>query len=131
VLFIIYFKISYTVLIPWSFLFFFSHQKQQKIDFFFEAKMSEYIKIIFFSYKFSFMLTTVGLLFLFITVNNKNMQYIIKLYRKYIYILTISAASIITPPDMTSQLILSSLIIFTFELINYTALVYRKFKVTN
>ena len=46
-LFIIYFEINYKLLIPWSFLFFFNHQKQQKIDFFSKQKWMNILVFLF------------------------------------------------------------------------------------
>ena len=126
VLFLVFLKINYSILIPWSFFFFFFHQKQQKIDFFFEAKMNEYVEIIFFSYKLSFVLSIVCLFLLLLLVNNTNFRHLNRLYRKYFYIIIVSIASIITPPDVISQLIISFVMIFIFEIVNYTALVHIK-----
>lgn len=125
-LFIVYFKINYNLLIPWSFLFFFNHQKQQKIDFFFEAKMDEYIGIFFFAYKLSVLSAVVCILLLSSLINNNKLKYLAKLYRKYFYILIITIASIVTPPDIVSQIILSFIIIIIFEIINYIAIIYIK-----
>ena len=124
ILFVIYFEISYKLLIPWSFFFFFNHHKQHKIDFFFEAKMNEYIKMYIYIYKLSCVLSIMCMLLIsFLIKSNADLKYLTKCYRKHFYILIVVTASIITPPEIISQLTISLVMIIIFEVVNYTVLI--------
>lgn len=125
ILFIIYFKTCYSLMIPWSFFFFFTHNNLQKIDLFFEAKMNEYLQIVFSAYEISIICSILCVLFSALVMRN-NLKYITTQYRKYLYMIILSVASIITPPDVFSQIIITVMAISIFEIINYITYIYIK-----
>ena len=127
ILFLIYFKISYSLLIPWSFSFFFTHNDHQKIDLFFEAKMNEYLKIVFSAYEISLICAIICTLFYAFLIK-KNLRYITTYYRKYIYVSILSISSIVTPPDVVSQLILTIITVIIFEFVIYTTFIYLRLR---
>ena len=127
ILFLVYFKIGYSLLIPWSFSFFFTHNDHQKIDLFFEAKMNEYIKFFLSAYEISLICAVICTLFYAFLIK-ENLKYITTNYRKYIYISILFMSSIVTPPDVVSQIILTIISVTIFEFINYTTFIYLRLR---
>ena len=125
-LFLVYFKVCYSILIPWSFSFFFTHNNHQKIDLFFEARMNEYLKIVLSAYEISLIYAIICVLFYSFLM--KNIKYLITNYRKYLYITVLLISSVITPPDVVSQLIITIITVGIFEVINYTTFVYVRLR---
>lgn len=129
--FFFFVKVSYKFVIPGSFFVFFEFQKQQKVNFFFEAKMNEYTKLILFSYKLSMYLTIILLSLTYVQLLSENAPRLLQHYRKYIIVLIIVLSSIMTPPDVLSQLTISSVMIVLFEIINYCNMLFGKFTKKN
>lgn len=121
--------VSYKIILPWSWDFFLNYQTTQKINFFFEAKFIEYMKLIYTLYKLTIILTIINIIFIcFLIVLKQNIYYFLRKYRKIIYLLITIISSIITPPDVISQVLLSLSIIMIFEFIIYTFIQIRLYR---
>ena len=126
-------KISYKILIPATTTFFFSFQNyatSQSMPFYFEAKIYDYLTFffeIYFSCFYSFQLCTI--LFLLANYASKNLRFL-KSVRRIFYLFFLTLSTIITPPDIFSQLFVffSFLIIFeAFIFINIVVNTLKKF----
>lgn len=101
------------ILIPFGWSFFLSFQSHQK--FYFEARISEYFNfytnIYFLALTYCQLFT---LLFVFLTDIKHNYVYI-KKYRKLYYYLFLVFSTMVTPPDLFSQLFTTLLLIVLYE----------------
>jgi len=108
------------LLLPLSWQFFISFQESlndQTIKLYFEAKINEYLNFyISLYYICNFNCQVFTILIFFLEYINANLQ-IIRQIRKMFYFIFILFATIITPPDMLSQILLSLSIIVIFELL--------------
>jgi len=123
-----YLIMCYKILIPWSWDFFLEYPANQKINFYFEAKFNEYIKLLIIIYKIVIMLTFINLSLIFFLTIKKNIDSFLKKRRKYIYIFIIIVSSLITPPDILSQIFTSIFCIIIFEQYIYVLYLYTKYK---
>ena len=87
--------------------------------------MNEYLQIVFSAYEISIICSILCVLFSALVMRN-NLKYITTQYRKYLYMIILSVASIITPPDVFSQIIITVMAISIFEIINYITYIYIK-----
>ena len=84
----------------------------------FEAKLNEYIDLIFDLYLYCFILTQILSFFIYFLIYlGKNNLRIISFSRKYVYVILIIFSSIITPPDIISQVIISIPLILCYEIL--------------
>ena len=108
------------LLLPLSWQFFISFQESlndQTIKFYFEAKINEYLSFyISLYYICNFNCQVFTVLIFFLDYINANLQ-IIRRIRKVFYFVFIIFATITTPPDILSQILLSLSIIVLFELL--------------
>jgi sec-independent protein translocase protein TatC len=121
--------VCYTYLIPASWYFFLSFQQngtpQQPILFFFEAKLVDFIKyfikfynLCFFNCQFVICLT--------ILLNRYTKTHTqIKIFRKNFYLIFLLFSTIITPPEVLSQVVITFCLITIYEIITF--LNYLKF----
>lgn len=103
------------ILIPFGWSFFLSFQSQQ--GFYFEARISEYFK--FYSSVYTLCLVycqSFTLLFLFLNDIRRNKFYI-KKYRKLYYYTFLIFSTVLTPPDLISQLFTTFLMISIYEIV--------------
>ena len=116
---LLYFFISmlYNCILPKSWEFFISYQKliNNNIKIFFEAHLYNYVNFCITLYK----IILINSQFIFILVSYVNFH---KLYRKFIktirkkiYLVIIIISTIVTPPDILSQLIISTWTILVYE----------------
>ena len=109
-----------TIILPACWNFFLSFQKtiaNNSINLHFEAKINEYLKFyinLYFMCSLSCQMFMVIILFL---IYIKGDLKLIKKFRKIFYLLFVIFATIITPPDVTSQLILSISMICLYEVL--------------
>ena len=83
----------------------------------FEAKLNEYLNFYFkFYYICILYFQTFLLLILFISYMQNQLK-IIKYFRRFLYYIFILVSTLLTPPDVFSQIILSSSIIFSYEIL--------------
>jgi len=132
-LFLIYYAI-----LPLSWEFFMSIQKSlndAQLSFFFEAKLNEYLALVASIFKICLLNTLLISVLFFITYKSIHLNSFMKKQRKYFYFVFFILASIITPPDLISQLTIGSLSVIVFELYTYVLFVLmhskNSFKVTN
>lgn len=102
------------VAIPFGWNFFLSFQSQQ--SFYFEARISEYLKFYnntYFVCLIYYQILTA--LFVFLTDIKQNYSYI-KKYRKFYYYLFLIISTLITPPDLISQISTTISLILIYEI---------------
>lgn len=105
---------------PFFFNFFFNFQNLcsiKTINIYFENKLEEYINLYF---KIWFLLLIINqfLIFFFITIKFiKNKTNFIKQSKKLCYLIFITFSTIITPPDIFSQLLFFSVFILLLEIL--------------
>ena len=106
------------ILFPLSLNFFLSFQLFsiiKSLHLHFEAKLSEYLNFyIMFYYICTFYCQLFGILVFFFDYINTNIK-LVKYFRKSFYYLFIFFSTLITPPDVISQVALSTCLIFIFE----------------
>ena len=112
--------LSSYIIIPFSWNFFLSFQSQQ--GFYFEARISEYFDF----YNNAYILCLIycqlfTFLFLFLAEIQHNYFYI-KKYRKLYYYMFLIFATLMTPPDLISQIVTTFLVITIYEIILLFAL---------
>lgn len=85
------------------------------IELFFEAKLSDYISVL----KTTINLSFLTLLFLFVSfiLINTVKNYKLKVIRKLFYFFFVITATLITPPEVTLQILLSCFLICCYELL--------------
>jgi len=109
-----------TIILPACWNFFLSFQKtvaNNSVNLYFEAKINEYVKIYFnLYYTCNFSCQLFMMLILFLIYIKGNLK-LIKKFRKIFYFLFVIFATIITPPDVTTQLILSSSMMGIYEVL--------------
>lgn len=121
-LWIITLLLIYNIVLPFSWKFFLSFQNNinetNNFSFFFEAKLDEYI--LFVITTFNICIFNLACIYCILTVLNTKSGLLknLKLYRKIIYFILFLLASIVTPPDIISQIFLGTLSIFLFEFYN-------------
>jgi sec-independent protein translocase protein TatC len=102
----------------WNFFFHFQQiLSNEQLNLYFEAKLSEYLK---FFITLSHVSTLISQVFTIIFLYIKNMtNYLkfIKKNKKLIFFIFILLATIITPPEVFSQLIVGSFIVICYEII--------------
>jgi sec-independent protein translocase protein TatC len=107
------------IIIPITWNFFLSFSNNNYTQFFFEAKIIEYFEMI---YNLYYITSVIILVFVSICYYTIKYRKIINNKRKYIYLFLFTLASIITPPDVSSQLLLGTLFIVMFETLSIIVL---------
>lgn len=103
----------------WFFFFQYSKNENMNFNFFLEIKLEEYL---YFNYNiFKICLIISQILTLLYYWVKKNISFIItcKYTRKRIYILLFSISTLVTPPDVISQIIVGGVFIIVYELFIY------------
>ena len=111
-------------IIPLSWSFFLSFQTidnhLQPITFFFEARIFEYFSYFtdfYYTCTFNFQILAISIFFI---SNLSNKIETVKTFRKLFYFIFIIFATLITPPDIFSQIVLSSILISIYETLLFT-----------
>jgi len=108
----------YYLILPISWNFFFNFQEIifiNQLNVYFESKLSEYLNFFNNLIKISNLLCQIFTL-TFIYINHiKNYLKVIKNYKKLIFFLLFVLITLITPPDIFSQLLLGSIILLIYE----------------
>jgi len=123
---------KYILTIIWNFFFFFENKITTEIQFFFEAKLINYFNflnnIIYLCYLIS--LSILGILIIISKINN--LKCFLKKQRKNLYFIIFIIITIIMPPDILNQIILSLTIIIVMETTFYINILSKNFiKVAN
>jgi len=118
------------VIIPVSWDFFLSYQKTDSMTFFFEAKIIEYFNY-FTNLYYACFLNCQVLAVITLLLNNysKNMNNIRK-FRKLFYIVFVIFSTLTTPPDIISQILMSTSLITFYEILLFLNILKIN-KVTN
>lgn len=112
----------YWLILPISWNFFLKLQdsiNNSHINFFFEAKLNEYLIYIASIFNICLLNTLIMSVLFGLIHNTSNLKNFILNKRKGIYLLFFIIASIITPPDIISQIFLGSISILLFEIYIY------------
>ena len=116
----LFFFIFHSILLPFSWNFFLSFQNfavGEPIALYFEAKMNEYLNFYLeFYYICRFYCQIIVFLIFFFYLIKNNFQVLKKIRKVFYYIFVIISTSL-TPPDIFSQIVLSILLISSYELI--------------
>lgn len=118
----------YYIIIPLSWNFFFNFQEiifSNQLNVYFESKLSEYLIFFINLHKISNISCQILTCILIYINQTKNYLKIIKKYKKIIYFFFFFLTTLITPPDIFSQIILSNIIIITYELFIIATLYYN------
>lgn len=123
IFFVVAILMSYIFIIPLSWNFFLSFQYKVKntiwSHFFFEAKISEFFNFVNQTYticvlSFQFLgLTLLGINSIFFKIKRKKK---LKVFRKLCYFSFFLFATVVTPPDVVSQIIMSLFLILIYEI---------------
>ena len=121
---LITFTLFYFFIIPLSFKFFYFFQQSindsQPINFFFEAKLNEYINYIYYLTLFCIVISiTISIILYTIILNSESIKIYTKKNRKKIYFIFWLLVTLVTPPEVMSQLLLGTIIILIFEIYVY------------
>lgn len=122
------------ILLPTSFNFFLSFQNFMQfisLNLHFEAKLEEYINFYLFFYCICvfYCQLFIFLIFFFDYINFNLI--LIKRFKKTLYCFFLCFSTIITPPDVTSQILFTFIIIFFYEIIIYVNLFINNIKNIN
>ena len=117
----------YYFILPYSWNFFLSFQNNDSSNLFnlyLEAKLLEYLDLFFLCFFFCKINSQLlFFIFLFFYFNN-NLKFF-KIYRKFLYVIFFFISSLITPPDIISQLFLGTLTILLYELLTFTIILIK------
>jgi sec-independent protein translocase protein TatC len=112
----------YYIMLPFSWTFFLSYQStsffEKNTQIFFEAKIQEYVSFI---YELYYICLTINI-FIYILVYTIQKY---KLSKKYIYLIIFTFSTIITPPDVYSQIMTSCFLIVILELYTYITILTK------
>ena len=131
---IVSFFLFYKILIPFSWNFFLTFQQNgtsyQPISLFFEAKLFDFLNYFIKFYSLCFFSCQFLIVLIFFLNNFVNKKKQIKTFRKIFYLIFLLFSTIITPPDIFSQIFITFYLILIYEIITF--LNYLKFNlVTN
>jgi sec-independent protein translocase protein TatC len=109
----------YHVIVPLSWNFFFNFQEivfNDQLNVYFESKLSEYLTFYKNLLKISNLLCQIfTCIFIFIS-HIKNYLKIVKKYKKFLFFFLFLIATLITPPDMFSQILLGGILLIIYEI---------------
>jgi len=108
---------SYVFKLCLEFFINFQNSNDNSLSFFFEAKFNEYFNFFLLFYKMClfFYLVIVCILLIFEIYNKKTLKKTRKFFHFFIFLI----ATLLTPPDIISQLCFSIIFIFIFEILLY------------
>ena len=106
---------NYLLMLCWDFFVSFQISNESSLNFFFEAKFNEYFNFYTTFYKVClfFLILIICILIFFELYNTKK----IKKTRKFFHFFFVLLATMLTPPDIISQLWFSSILILVFEIL--------------
>jgi sec-independent protein translocase protein TatC len=113
------------IILPACWNFFLSFQKtitSNTVNLYFEAKINEYIKFYINLYYMCNLNCQMFMIIILFLIYIKSDLRLIKKFRKIFYLTFIVFATIITPPDIPTQLIFSSSIIIIYEILVFSVL---------
>lgn len=128
------FVLLYKFVIPYTWDFFLSFQQTendfQTVNFFFEAKIAEYLQYFVDLYYICLLNCQLLTVVVLILTNLSGTYEGIKYFRKLFYFVFVVFSTLTTPPDIISQAALSCVLIFIYELLIFTKFLITS-KVTN
>ncbi len=133
---IISFLVTYYILVPFSWKFFFNFQNLSNdniikfFDIYFEARISEYVDFFIMIQTICTFSLIVLLFFFLLLTKNKNLISNVKESRKYIFFLFFFVSALISPPEVLVQLLLGIFICTLFEILLIDFLLKKNYKKT-
>jgi sec-independent protein translocase protein TatC len=114
---VVSFMLLNQILLPISWNFFLSFQSLTSFNLYFEAKLNEYLNFyIFFYYICTFYCQISIILVFFFDYINTNLD-LIRKFRKLFYYFSFFFSTLVTPPDVSSQILFSFAIIIIYEIL--------------
>jgi len=105
------------ILLPISWTFFLSFQSLTSFNLYFEAKLDEYLNFYILFYYICALYCQIFIIFIiFFDYINTNLD-LIKKFRKFFYYIFVFFSTMITPPDIISQIAFSFIIIVIYEIL--------------
>ena len=130
-------SLNYHIILPFSWEFFLNFQnnidKNTQISFYFEANLDKYIEMVSkLIYICNYNIILIIIVSFSIYFYDYDIVYYSKNYKKSFYLIILILSSIITPPDIMSQISISFINVINFEILVYLLLIQKNlFKVTN
>jgi sec-independent protein translocase protein TatC len=122
--------LSYVFIVPLAWNYFSKFETNSEtnlLGLYLELKLNEHIDFLNEIYVSSFVIfQSFIFIIIFLEKNKKNLKFIIKI-RKFLYLLILIIASILTPPDVTSQLCVAVPIICIYETVVFTSLLFNEY----
>nr|AEP20725.1 SecY-independent transporter protein [Kryptoperidinium foliaceum endosymbiont] len=113
----------FKVVIPFSWKFFLSFQEtsvdSQVLSFFFEAKLNEYLEYLIRLYYVCLISCQFLVILIVSLINLSEKLKKTKMFRKLFYLIFVVFSTIITPPDVLSQILISSILIVVYEFLTF------------
>lgn len=128
ILFIIGIAILHLFVLPFLWDFFLALQSTCKIQIFFESKITEYFDFYLEIYMLVILITQICSIILLNLLLVKNKIVFIINYRKFVYVSFILISTLITPPDVVSQILVSTCLVLFYELIVFSVLLQKHVK---
>ena len=121
--------LSSYIIIPFGWKFFLSFQLQQ--SFYFEARISDYFNFYTHAYILCLVYCELFILLFIFLVDIQQNYYYIKNYRKMYYYVFLIFATLMTPPDLISQLLTTFFLILIYEIVLLFAIFSFCLKMSN
>ena len=126
----ILFLLLNNVLLPLSWNFFLSFQDLTSFNLHFEAKLNEYLEFYIVFYYFCTIYCQVFIfIFIFFDYINTNLN-LIKKFRKFVHFFFFFFSTLVTPPDIISQVLFSYFLILIYELLIFLNIIKHLLKNT-
>lgn len=113
----------FKIVIPFSWKFFLSFQEtsvnSKVLSFFFEAKLNEYLDYLMRLYYICLISCQFLVVLIVSLINLSEKLKKTKMFRKLFYLIFVVFSTIVTPPDVLSQILVSSILIVVYELLTF------------
>lgn len=106
--------LSSYILVPFGWKFFLAFQTSE--GFYFEAQLGQYLKFYIHIYYLCLLYSQLFSTFFFFLIDVKKNYAYVKKYRKFYYYIFLLFSTFVTPPDLVSQVLSTSFIIFSYEI---------------
>ena len=130
-LFIHYVYIKYLFPYIWFFLINYYQSDTTIIKIYLESQITEYVQFYCINFYITFLVSQAFIILFFYLINKKNLIFFIKKFRKFFYSLFLLQSTLLTPPDIFSQIFVGLVLIFIYEFIIILSVFLNKIMVTN
>ena len=124
-------KLLHKIVLPVTLLFFASFQdfSSNNVDIFLEARINDYISLYIFLYWLLVIVVQSFLLFSVVLNSLKRKLEFIRTTRKSFYLIFFLISTVLTPPDVVSQIFLGFNVILTYETLIFIIILKTKYKI--